>query len=180
MMFLFLVSVFQILFSSNDLYASSFVKRENTLNQTEMYVEGLAPKTLFLSQLKDTEWRQISEIDRGYSRIVRITLESAVWSVIESGTKQDVSNEEYYLTDEEPLLPPGKDQFYFDHTQVGKNTEGKYIMVYEKDTDTTRYYIVKDYDSSHLYLEVPASYLIHNGEKVYMSKSWVMTLEKVK
>lgn len=139
-----------------------------------------AQKTISLSQLKDTEWKQIYDSDRGYSRTVRITSESAVWSVIESGTKNDVSNEDYYLTDEEPMLLPGKDQFYFDHTQVGKNSEGKYIMVYKKNTDTTRYYIVKDYDSSHLYLEVPASYLTHNGEKVYMSKSWIMKLEKLR
>lgn len=165
-------------FTFTDYVMVSVPITNQVINERYNTILSASPKTLSLSQIKDTEWRQIFEEDKGYSRTVRITSESAVWSVIESGTKNDVSNEEYYLTDEEPMLLPEKDQFYFDHAQVGKNTEGKYIMVYEKNTDTTRYYIVKDYDSSHLYLEVPASYLIHNGEKVYMSKSWVMKLEK--
>lgn len=139
-----------------------------------------AQKTISLSQLKGTEWKQIFDSDRGYSRTVRISSELAVWSVIESNTKKDVLTEEYYLTNEEPLLLSGKDEFLFDHSQVGKNTEGKYIMIYDRSAETVKYYIVKDYDCSNLYLEVPASYLIHNGEKVYLSKSWNMILRKIK
>mgnify|MGYP003290500013 CR=1 FL=1 len=137
-----------------------------------------AQKSISLSQLCGTEWRQIFEEDKGYTRTVHFSSELAVWSVIESNTKKDVLTEEYYLTNEEPLLLPGKDEFLFDHTLVGKNTEGKYIMIYDKSAETVKYYIVKDYDSSNLYLEVPASYLIHNGEKVYMSKSWTISLKK--
>lgn len=141
-------------------------------------ISSYAQKAITLSQIRDTEWCQVFDTERTTNRIVRISTRTASWSIIHSGTQIDEINEEYYLTNEEPILRSDNDGFLFDHSQVGNNQKGKYIMVYDKKTETTKYFIVKDYNSTYIYLEVPASYLIHKGEKVYLSESWIMTLKK--
>lgn len=142
---------------------------------------SFAQKRISLSQLKDTEWEQILDSNNGSTRTLRFSSDLAIWSNKESsGIYKAVLNETYYLVNEEPIRPSSNDEFLFDPVLVGKNQEGKFIMVYNNKTETTNYYIIKDYTSTYLYLEVPAFYLFHNGEKVYLSESRTITLKKIR
>ena len=140
-------------------------------------LSSFAQKPISMSQIKDVEWKVV---DNKWGRTAQVSIDSISWFIEESGTKVKVLNEMYYLTNEEPVFQPDKDEWFFDHSQVGRNAEGKYIMLYEKESESTHYYIVKDYDSNSIYLEEPAFYFIHNGEKVYMTESRTITLKKIK
>jgi len=132
---------------------------------------SFAQKQISISQLEDTEWELNTE--KGSTRTVIFSSGLAIWSTPNSyGIK-----ERYYLTDEEPIRPATNDEFPFNQALVGRNQKGKYIVVYNNETETTNYYIVKDFTSTYLILEVPASYLWHNNEKVYMSQSRTFTLK---